>query len=273
MSQAAASHTPARSADRAGRAVSASALGAALSESSTSAGRQLAERALHDSPGQALDPGLRQRLGARLGEDFSRVRLHHGPAVRTAATALGARAFTLGEHVALAGSHSFAAPAPASAQEGLLAHELAHVAQQRRGGALAADAPAAEREASAVQAQVATATPLLSGPQLGTAIGLACSREEWLQGSPDLSQRGFSELVEDIDDIGEWLGRQTTSSPESIRLDEALGLLKAEVARRQKSAARTKPKTAAKKKGKGAKAEAERARWKQMQIAPRYYGD
>jgi hypothetical protein len=63
-------------------------------------------------------------MEARLGADFSDVRVHAGAAARASAAAAGARAYTLGSHVVLG--------AP-TADDQTLAHELAHVLQQREG--------------------------------------------------------------------------------------------------------------------------------------------
>jgi hypothetical protein len=63
------------------------------------------------------------------GEDFSGVQIHTGREAKESAAALGAVAFTRGEHVFLGAE----APAPEStAGRKLLAHELAHVVQQRQ---------------------------------------------------------------------------------------------------------------------------------------------
>jgi hypothetical protein len=77
--------------------------------------------------GQPLDPALRAFFEPRFGFDFGRVRIHaDGDAAATAA-AIRARAFTAGADIAFARG----AFAPGT-EEGrkLLAHELAHVAQQ-----------------------------------------------------------------------------------------------------------------------------------------------
>jgi len=76
--------------------------------------------------GKPLDPAVRGRLEARLGHDFSTVRIHHGPE----ATALHARAFTVGEDVTFAPGQF----APGThAGDALLAHELGHVVEARHG--------------------------------------------------------------------------------------------------------------------------------------------
>lgn len=82
--------------------------------------------------GQPLQPDVRAAMEARFGHDFGAVRVHDGPDAAAAAGGLGARAFTVGgEHVVFgAGRHQ-----PHTAQgRRLLAHELAHVVQQRPQG-------------------------------------------------------------------------------------------------------------------------------------------
>ncbi|MFJ3581421.1 DUF4157 domain-containing protein [Streptomyces sp. NPDC090127] len=76
------------------------------------------------SPGRALESPLRSEMEARLGADFSSVRLHTGPAAQRSATELGARAYTSGEHVVIGSGGS---------DKHTLAHELTHVIQQRQG--------------------------------------------------------------------------------------------------------------------------------------------
>jgi outer membrane protein OmpA-like peptidoglycan-associated protein len=63
--------------------------------------------------------------------DFSAVRLHADGHSASAARRLGASAFTIGEHVYLDPAR---VPAGRTGHEGLMAHELAHVVQQRQLG-------------------------------------------------------------------------------------------------------------------------------------------
>jgi hypothetical protein len=78
----------------------------------------------------ALAPRDQQHFGQRLGMDLASVRIHTGEPASTATAALDATAFTLGSHIAFApGTY---APHTDTGRE-LLAHELAHVAQQSRG--------------------------------------------------------------------------------------------------------------------------------------------
>nr|WP_246551794.1 DUF4157 domain-containing protein [Geobacter hydrogenophilus] len=77
--------------------------------------------------GVPLGEGERAFLEPRFGADFSRVRLHTGPAAEETARALNAQAFTVGHDIAFGvGRYS------PGTEEGmrLLAHELAHVVQQ-----------------------------------------------------------------------------------------------------------------------------------------------
>jgi len=84
------------------------------------------------SGGRPLPAELRARFEAALAADLSRVRVHTESAATTAATALGARAFTLGHDMVFrAGEYR---PGTATG-DWLLGHELAHVAQLRPGRA------------------------------------------------------------------------------------------------------------------------------------------
>jgi hypothetical protein len=78
--------------------------------------------------GDPLAPSLRSRFEPRFGYDFSSVRTHTGSDAAGAAVALGARAFTVGDHIFFgAGEYQ---PSSASGQR-LIAHELTHTIQQK----------------------------------------------------------------------------------------------------------------------------------------------
>ncbi len=77
------------------------------------------------SGGSPLAPGLRQFFESRLGRDLSAVRVHAGREAEGPTDHFDAHAFTLGHHVWLGRGQQ---PAP----NFLLAHELAHVVQQRQ---------------------------------------------------------------------------------------------------------------------------------------------
>lgn len=76
--------------------------------------------------GRPLPPGLRQGMEGYFGADLARVRVHEG----AEATALGALAYTRGDHI-----HFAPGRFSATSLEGrrLVAHELTHVLQQRAG--------------------------------------------------------------------------------------------------------------------------------------------
>jgi hypothetical protein len=105
------------------------------------------------SSGQALGCIDRARMEAALGHDFSRVRVHADALAATAAAALHARAFTVGQHVVFGQGHWQLAT---NSGQRLLTHELIHVVQQaaseRSAGHLEVSRPddPSEREASTV---------------------------------------------------------------------------------------------------------------------------
>ena len=78
--------------------------------------------------GQPLPPAVRQKMEAAFGQRFDDVRVHVGPQ----AAAIGATAFTHGAHIHFAPGR-YEPHTPRGEQ--ILAHELAHVVQQRTGRA------------------------------------------------------------------------------------------------------------------------------------------
>ncbi len=81
------------------------------------------------SPGQALDGQTRSFFEPRFGLDFSGVRVHTDSAAAGSAQDVSAMAYTVGQNVVF-GSDRFAPRSPEGQK--LLAHELAHVAQDAR---------------------------------------------------------------------------------------------------------------------------------------------
>jgi len=80
------------------------------------------------SPGRPLEAALRQDMEQRFGHDFSSVRVHSGTIAEQSAQDVNAHAYTLGQNIVF-GAGRFIP----ETHEGrrLLAHELAHVVQQR----------------------------------------------------------------------------------------------------------------------------------------------
>lgn len=89
-----------------------------------------AVRAVLAAPGVALASGVRAEMQARLGHDFSDVRVHTDAAADTSARALNALAYTSGYHIAF---RSGQLNTGSTQGRELLAHELTHVVQQRQG--------------------------------------------------------------------------------------------------------------------------------------------
>ncbi|WP_441237661.1 eCIS core domain-containing protein [Bradyrhizobium sp. 930_D9_N1_4] len=84
--------------------------------------------AIVGSAGASLPARIREDMERRFRSDFSRVRIHTGPAAAASARAIDATAYTSGESVVF-GDSAFAPLTPRGRH--LLAHELAHVVQQR----------------------------------------------------------------------------------------------------------------------------------------------
>jgi hypothetical protein len=106
--------------------------------------------------GAPMPGAVRARLEASLGADLGAVRVHPADAVEPA-PGPGVRAFAYGDHVVLGSGER-------ATDLGLMAHEAAHVLQQRGGGAVpqtsAADASGAlEHEADRVSAAVVAGEP------------------------------------------------------------------------------------------------------------------
>jgi len=115
--------------------------------------------------GRLLEPEVRADMKARLGHDFSHVRVHDDSGAHESATAVNAHAYTVGSDIVFQkGAYDPATP------EGklTLAHELTHVVQQSQGPVDGSEGPGGirisgpgdrfEREAAA-NAENAVSTP------------------------------------------------------------------------------------------------------------------
>jgi proteasome lid subunit RPN8/RPN11 len=92
--------------------------------------------------GRPIDDATRTQMETLFGRDFGGVRVHTGPEAAAAAESVDAAAFTLGRNIVFgAGRYE----PHTNRGRRLVAHELVHVIQQRRGGSDASGA--AEREA------------------------------------------------------------------------------------------------------------------------------
>lgn len=80
--------------------------------------------------GQPLPAQVRHEMETRMGHDFSDVRVHHDAAADASATAMRARAYTVGTNIVF---QRDAFNPTSFAGRKLIAHELTHVVQQRHG--------------------------------------------------------------------------------------------------------------------------------------------
>ncbi|MFD2468084.1 eCIS core domain-containing protein [Amycolatopsis silviterrae] len=101
--------------------------------------------------GNPLEPGIRHFMEERFGQDFSQVRVYSDRTAAESAAWLGAKAYTVGERIVF-GTGEYRPETSAGRRS--LAHELAHVVQQRRGGG-PASGHSLERSADAAANAVA----------------------------------------------------------------------------------------------------------------------
>ena len=165
--------------------------------------------------GRPLPPSLQTWFEDRFHSDFSDVRLHVGPDAARTTRLLSASALTMGDHL-LFSRDAYQPSSPAGRR--LIAHELAHVVQQRRDG-------------RAVIARKAA---------------------DWLHGGSrplsDIPQMLDQELQADLDELQEWLHRQIQGSAEEDHVRVVVRSLEAELARRKQLEVKA-GKRSAKKKG------------------------
>lgn len=120
------------------------------------------------APGRPLDTATRGFMQQRIGRDFSGVRVHTDANAAASAHAVGAQAYTVGSNIVFGAGRY--APGTRDGTR-LLAHELAHVAQQGAGpmparGRLRIGDPgdAAEHEADRIADSVLGASPRAAAP-------------------------------------------------------------------------------------------------------------
>ncbi len=124
------------------------------------------------SPGQPLGSDIRAFMEPRFGYDFSKVRIHADRDAGVRSARLGARAFTLGNHISF-GANEFVPHTRAGRT--LIAHELAHVVQNSSvDPSVSALEPTSGRaEAEAHRAGYLAATGLPTGPMTAHHAGVA----------------------------------------------------------------------------------------------------
>ena len=114
--------------------------------------------------GQPMPDAVCRDMSARFGVDFSAVRVHADAGAAASARAHGAAAYAVGREVVFGAGRY--APESAAGQR-LLAHELAHVVQQSRGGSSAGAEARADVAAAQATGPGRVALPALGGAPVG----------------------------------------------------------------------------------------------------------
>ncbi len=134
--------------------------------------------------GRPLDAGMGSQFREAFGEDLSQVRIHTDRGAASAAAQLGARAFTVGEHVAFGQGEYQPGTLTGDA---LIAHELAHVLQQQGSGSQMSAKSQASSTAGSLEDDADLAAVTVVGslwgklgrqplPRLRSAMGLSLQR-------------------------------------------------------------------------------------------------
>ncbi|MFJ9427692.1 DUF4157 domain-containing protein [Streptomyces sp. NPDC101249] len=173
------------------------------------------------SGGERLRNPVREDMESRFDDDFSDVRLHTGAAAARSARALGARAYTSGNHVVIGDG---------GGDRHTLAHELTHVVQQRQGpvagtdhgGGLRISDPSDRFE----RAAEANARRVLSGPAPVRRAPEPDTGRRPASSGAGAVQRMYSGGEEDEED---YLGDDESDIAEGLEEGDALAQLVADV--------------------------------------------
>jgi hypothetical protein len=180
-----------------------------------------------EGPGEPLGEATRLDMESRFGQDFGDVRIHRDGGAASTARAAHAEAYTSGEHIVFAPGRFDPA---STGGRGLIAHELAHVVQQRRGGARPAlDAGAAHEHGAHAAAAAYSGGSGPVGVSGATGVGMARSADDWLRGSVDVSSWGYSDLVAERTELQQWMDRQIAGDENTLKIEEALGQINARI--------------------------------------------
>jgi outer membrane lipoprotein SlyB len=136
----------------------------------------------HAGGGRPLDGTSREYMESRFGHDFSAVRVHTDDRAASTATALRARAYTVGNDIVFAlGAYSPGTPAGTR----LLAHELAHVVQQSNGagGPQTKAVTSSRRDAAELEADRVAGDVADGGAARVTQSPAAAIQGDWLAGA------------------------------------------------------------------------------------------
>jgi len=195
------------------------------------------------SSGQPLDTATRAYMEPRFGMDFSQVRVHTDAKAAESARAVDAQAYTVGRDVVFSEGHYTPHLRQGSK---LLAHELAHVIQQERGGAstpplrggvLEQDADATASALATgdgtIHVREASAPGLARQPQFGSLGPNLNEQPRSLREGLHAENLSPADLEHEIKLILKWLKDNPSHTFESNRLRSELEQLQLEEWRRQ----------------------------------------
>jgi hypothetical protein len=180
------------------------------------------------SAGQPLDAETRSLMESRFNHDFSQVRVHTNPRAAKSAQAVNAQAYTIGQNIVF-GHHAFSTQSQTGQQ--LLAHELAHVVQQNRGGTAQPLADKPELETDARQAAASFISGMPVSVTSNSAIGMARNPLS-LNQTIDLPSYSQTQLEQEAEEIEKHLNANPVSNEENDRLMQDLERIRQELARR-----------------------------------------
>ncbi|GGO94435.1 eCIS core domain-containing protein [Wenjunlia tyrosinilytica] len=170
------------------------------------------------APGRPLDPATRATFEPRFGHDFGHVRVHTGAQAAASAKAVAARAYTSGSHIVFASG----AYAPASADgRRLLAHELAHVVQQR-GAASTSPTEVGKADDRAERSADEAARSVLDtgGPPDAGAVAPSAAPGSRVLRREEETEHGAEVMAADLDPSEVHDGDMPTSGPPAPELGE-----------------------------------------------------
>jgi hypothetical protein len=181
------------------------------------------------SSGQPLNADTRDFMEPRFGHDFSKVRIHADGEAATAARNINATAYTLGQDIVFDSGEYV--PETDTGRY-LLAHELAHVVQQSRGGhQTPPPIPAHPLEQAAQQAASIVASGRTAHVEGASSLGIA-RQPRSLNESLDPTSMSDADLAREIALIRQWLADNPVSSPENDQLTNTVSAMEAEVMQR-----------------------------------------
>jgi hypothetical protein len=131
--------------------------------------------------GAPLDSATRSTMERRFAADFGDVRIHDDAKAAASASAINAKAYTVGSDIVLGGGHAGSGPAA----QRTIAHELTHVLQQRAGPVDGSDAGGgirlshpSDRFEQAAEATAAAVADAASGAAVAPAVQRELDEEE-----------------------------------------------------------------------------------------------